>query len=242
MLTPCGHHQLTDGEPHGTNGSNNQRACNADECISTAARREHDTTTSTATSHDESNGTVDHEQRYAGRSSATNSSSRGVERQRRHTDVHARSTTPISTRVQQHPTSVWRTWRNSTRKRRRKPRWKRATRTRSGHTPRYHTTHAIRGWYPTCPVRPRRTTAASYDVLQQNEVLLQPKCLLLVWIRRRGLAHERNLPPQKTGSPRRIHACKLHAVRASGISFLQEGNTQERVPVGLTVWGSEDRY
>ncbi len=49
-------------------------------------------------------------------------------------------------------------------------------------------------------------------------------------------------PLQETGSPGRFHTCKLHAVRTSRVSFLQESDAQDGVPVGLTVWGSEDRY
>ena len=66
---------------------------NADECISPAAHHEHNATTSTTARQDESNGNDDHEQWCASRYSATNLCTTP------HTDIPARNTTPISTRV-----------------------------------------------------------------------------------------------------------------------------------------------
>jgi hypothetical protein len=55
-------------------------------------------------------------------------------------------------------------------------------------------------------------TTRQCQFLQHHKIFCEPECVLHMWIRHQGLAHECNVPQEETGTPRRVHALELHGV------------------------------
>jgi hypothetical protein len=106
-----GHNHRNNQFAHGkslcANNSHDQQARNADKCIPTTASREHFPTPSTAAGHHKPNG-YDVFGRCIPRCSGSGDTATNCTRPT--TDLPTPSITPLSTRVLQHATAIWRAW------------------------------------------------------------------------------------------------------------------------------------
>ncbi len=134
--------------------------------------------------------------------------------------LHLPSRHHLSTGLAGRPASWRQSWKHSL------PQWTRPPQpTRSGPTKSPH---------PICQQQPddslylgrHASHAASESLLFQcGQAMGKPECFCLLWVQRRGLAHECNMPLQENGTHGWILPHKLHGEQVGQPPVLQEGNT-----------------